>query len=128
MLFRTRPDAYPRVISLLEAELADDSTNLDAAHILAIAYYETGRYDDAVAACDRAIMMNDGIVPAMFLYKGKALFELGRYVEVDLVLGGLWALFQDDPRLAREYDELMKKLLEKLPGKEDTTVAQPPGR
>ena len=127
-LFRTRPEAYPRVISLLEAELKDDSTNLDAAHILAIAYYEIGRFDEAVTACDRAIKMNDGIVPAMFLYKGKALFELGKYAEVEFYLGGLWALFQGDPALAREYDDLMTRLLEKLPRVDDTGSTQTPNR
>lgn len=126
LLYRTKPDSRERVISLLQAELESDSTNLNAATLLTIVLFDSGRYDETLALADRAINLNPGgLTPAMYLYKGKALYELGRYMECQMTIGGLWAIFQESARMSSEYDDLMAKVAEKLKTDADTGQVQP---
>lgn len=109
-LYRAGPANIPKVISLLEAELKDNSTNLKAVKLLTMTYYESKRFEKALVMFDSAIVIDEGLSPYVYLYKGKALHKLGRSAEAKLLLGGLWALFQGDGELSAEYDEFMSQL------------------
>jgi len=127
-LYRGGPENYPEVISILEKALQDNPADLQAARLLTLVYYDSDRFEDALAMSDSAIKLDDGLNPYMYLYKGRSLAKLGRYVELDFYLGGMWAIFQGDAKLSAAYDELMAELLDSLPELRDTGTVDTSGQ
>ena len=126
LLFRAGPSSFPRAISLLESELENDPANLKAAKLLAMVYYDSDRFDEALAMFDSAIALDESLSPHTYLYKGKTLYKLGRSEEARLLLRGLWALFQGDAELSADYDEFMSLLEAEHPKEQDTGKVQAP--
>jgi len=120
LLFRTEPNAYQRIIRLLQAELDDNPTDLETVTLLAMAYYESNRFEEALSFFDSAIVLNEGLNPHVYLYKGKALHKLGRSAEARQLLRATWALFQGNARLSADYDELMSQLQAEEAKEQDT--------
>jgi tetratricopeptide (TPR) repeat protein len=100
-----------KAIPALEAVVREDPTYRDSLTLLGRAYYRTGRYQDANAILQRAVVVNQNDEIAWFVL-GLTQLRLGQnQVGLETVKGGLTLLSKASVRGYRDYPDWDSKNL-----------------
>jgi tetratricopeptide (TPR) repeat protein len=108
-LYREGSERAPEIIRLLREEIADNPTNRDAVALLGITLYGTEKFQEAVEQFEKVEAMankSGDLLSGVVFLRVKALLQLQRYEDAADVLNAYWAIFDNDPNIKQEYEEL----------------------
>ena len=126
-LYRQGPAQASRVIELLEAELNENPSNIEAFRLLAITYFGTKQFDKAITIIDKAYALDQKegrLNPSMQFLKARALHYTGHNIEAKQLLIVWNAYFLDDEKKEKEFRALLESIEKQIPNQPSEVVRQ----